>query len=330
MANISVKIDEPALSRSIPAGDYTSGNTAEVTLNSIRLSLSAQVGSKDTTFLLASYDNRQAMLDAIKAYQFTGVRNPISMDVYINTNKESGWTLNEVYNVGLAAPLYDTSSTFTPKDDTDGDGIDEYEVALAPAHTIARLEFGGIKHVDTKDPCLFSKITLDGMLMNNVEGLTPATEWDDSYLLASPEINEAFTEAVEGIPSWPANNQCYGFNILPTTDELPVLTVCFSDVEVNQTAYPGTIWGNADKKGYATVKNYILDEPLRASYGEAFGCDANGVITKFPAGYIYQVKDLSIPDEAVGPTINGGEDAHIYAVITVEDWTVVTGTVEWN
>ena len=97
-------------------------------------------------------------------------------------------------------------------------------------------------------------------------------------------------------PVWPANNQCYAFNIAPVTSgELPTLKVCFSNISINTTDYAGTIWPT-DALGYATVKNYKLDE-ASAAYKEAFGAGDDNVITKFPAGYIYQVKSLEIPDE---------------------------------
>lgn len=61
-ATVSVRIDEPAISRAIAAGDFTSGSTIDVTLNSIKLKLTAQTGGSEITFNLSSYQNDRAKL----------------------------------------------------------------------------------------------------------------------------------------------------------------------------------------------------------------------------------------------------------------------------
>lgn len=53
-ASISVKISDPALSRAVV--DYTSGTGTEVTLNTIKLVLTAQTGGATKTFNLSDYD----------------------------------------------------------------------------------------------------------------------------------------------------------------------------------------------------------------------------------------------------------------------------------
>ena len=100
------------------------------------------------------------------------------------------------------------------------------------------------------------------------------------------------------------------------------------------------IWGNADKLGYATVKNYKLDATYagNADAIKAFGVtnatDSDAadymVINNFPNGYIYQVNSLEIPDEAIGDSWEGAEDYHVYAIVTVKAYTIVSGSVEWN
>ena len=242
LANVSVKIDEPTLSRAITAGDFT--NTTEVTLNSIKLVLTAQTGGGEVEFNSATYadeDNpRQAMLDAVADYQFEGVRNPSKMEVFINTEKASGWTTaDDFLNAGLAEPLYDSSTTFTKKGDIDTpetDGIDEYEVALEPEHTMARLEFGGIEHIHTMvgepataKPCMFKTITIDGVILDEVAGMTRAEGWDAANAL-SYTINDNFMTA-NGV--WPADDQCIPYNIAPVENALPILKVCFSNITIS-------------------------------------------------------------------------------------------------
>ena len=338
------------MSRAIPAGDFTTTTTTQVTLNSIKLVLTAQTGGGEVEFNSATYadeDNpRQAMLDAVKAYQFEGVRNPSKMEVYINNVDEKKtseqnpypWATSDLLNVGLAEPMYAASTTFTDKGDIETpekDGINEYEVVLEPKHTMARLEFGGIKHIHTMvgDPataksCMFKSITLDGVILDEVADMTQQVEgWDASYALSSV-INADFNTQ-NGV--WPTDNKCIAYNIHPVTSgTLPILKVCFSDITINTDVedYNGIIWPE-DGLGYATVKNYKLANES-AQYATAFGVDGDGNITKFPAGYIYQVKSLEIPDEKIGHGWEGNEDIHVYAVVTVEPYVLVQGTVEWN
>lgn len=225
-ATIRVNIAEAALSRAIPVADYTTSE--EVTLNSIKLVLTAQQGGAEKVFKIADFANSgQAMLEAVNEFEFTGVRNPSKMEVFINTEKSSGWTPEDFVDAGLAEPLYDSevATNFVNKGDMDEDGITEYEVALEPEHTMARLEFGGIKHVDTAGKkCMFSTIQIDGVMLDGVAGVTEAEAWDASNLMSSPAINEDFAKYNEETqsPVWPANNQCYAFNIAPVTSgELP-------------------------------------------------------------------------------------------------------------
>lgn len=334
LANVSVRIDEPTLSRAITAGDYTT--STDVTLNTITLTLTSQTATPPTTktFDAADYGNdRAALLQAVNKYEFTGVRNPSKMEVFINTDKTSGWTAEEFMNAGLAEPLYASSTKFTDKGDIDTDGVKEYEVQLAPQHTMARLEFGGIEHIHStvgKEPateksCMFKTITIDGVILDGVNGVAPANGWVADNLM-SYAIGADFM-AADAV--WPANAQCIPYNI--AGDQLPILKVCFSNITINTDIedYATLVWGNKEGKGYATVKNYKLDDAYQGN-AEAFGVDGEGNITKFPAGYIYQVKSLEIPDEAIGTAWEGAEDYHVYAVVTVQPWTIVSGTVEWN
>lgn len=74
-ATIRVNIAEPALSRVIPVADYTTSE--EVDLNSIKLVLTAQQGGAEKVFNFADFaeeeNPRQAMLEAVKEFEFTGV-----------------------------------------------------------------------------------------------------------------------------------------------------------------------------------------------------------------------------------------------------------------
>ena len=335
-AVVAVKIQDPAMSRNIAADAW---GTTEVKLESVKLVLTAQTGGDTKTFQATDYQDRAALLDAVNKHQFEGVRNPSKMEVFINTEKSSGWELSEIVNKGLAEPLYASAAAnqFTGEKDTDGDGIKEYTVSLTPEHTVARLEFGGIKHIHTaQKECMFKTINIDGLFLN-MPGSSNVTDWTSAQenTPAHSKIGDNGKDFMAEGATWPTESaNCYGYNILPVETKLPILTVCFSNIAVKDGS--NMIWTNEQGKGYATVKNYKLDlsqvsdTEVQNTYKTAFGVGQDGNITKFPAGYIYQVKSLEIPDEAIGTTITGAEDVHIIANITVKEWNVVEGTVEWN
>ena len=60
------------------------------------------------------------------------------------------------------------------------------------------------------------------------------------------------------------------------------------------------------------------------------GVDGEGYISEFKAGYVYRINKIDVNDEAIGPTIEGGEDVNIVAEITATPWTLVSGTVDWQ
>ena len=55
----------------------------------------------------------------------------------------------------------------------------------------------------------------------------------------------------------------------------------------------------------------------------------NYQVINFPAGYIYQIQTLSVPDEAVHPDVTG-EGVNLVATITLIDWEIVAGSVDWK
>lgn len=180
-AVVAVKIQDPAMSRNIAADAW---GTTEVKLESVKLVLTAQTGGDTKTFQATDYQDRAALLDAVNKHQFEGVRNPSKMEVFINTEKSSGWELGEIVNKGLAEPLYASAAAnqFTGGKDTDGDGIKEYTVSLTPEHTVARLEFGGIKHIHTaQKECMFKTINIDGLFLN-MPGSSNVTDWTLSLI----------------------------------------------------------------------------------------------------------------------------------------------------
>lgn len=286
---------------------------------------------------------------------FTGVRSPGHIWVSVNKYNETGGeapaiTLtmaNGENNKGLNAPMFaDGGNVSSSWQSSEVEDVTTYTGTLAPEHKVARLEFGGIKHIKTdgKD-CVFKTITFDGLFLNNIkESATASASSTFSTWLAvtsqSP-VNMPCFDAIsdngadfvkdgEDVVTYPASG-CYAYNIIG--DDAPVLTLCFSDISlVDEDSY----WANVDAKGYATVATYKAKGSDIKDAADKFGVTAESIeddtyyeITKFPAGYIYQVKDLSIKDENIGTTIDG-KPVNVIATVTIADWQLVSGEVEWN
>ena len=58
-ATIRVNIAEPALSRAIPVADYTTSEEVEVTLDSIKLVLTAQQGGAEKVFKIEDFEEKE-------------------------------------------------------------------------------------------------------------------------------------------------------------------------------------------------------------------------------------------------------------------------------
>lgn len=336
-AVVKVNIVTEPTSRVVEATEPVDGSdwtTQSVEIKKITLTLVAGTGGGSVNFTSEA---------EAEAYQFTGVRNPQSMTVSINDGEES-MTLKQVYNTSLAAPMYDTSSNFVESGTTtvNGEDLPLYKVTLEPKHKTALLEFSDIKHVeagstDACTDCTFATINICGLFLNNVllsengqetgyfQSWTAAQNSEDAPTYSVIDTNNDFMS--EG-GVWPVSGLCYPYNIFPGE---ATLVVCFDNITI---ASGKQITWDPTNGGYASVSRYKVNLPSDDQYAdwvEDLDLDSNGYLQSgFKAGYVYRFTDLNIYDEAIGPTVDGGEDVVVEAVVTVNDWKLVSGTVEWN
>ena len=347
-ADVTVTVNPQGLSRSSRAIDPsapiegTNGEREDVDIKSIVVKLTAGVGSSQQEFTSMSEL-------ANGTVTFNGVRNPSKIEVFINDGKAEDWTLAEFYqgnHAGLAAPMYGVANGNEFEATTAADGKTVYNVTVTPKHETALLEFSGISHEDDGEGCIFDAINFEGLFLNHVKlAENGAYLGDDDYTVITDfsDVKELATLAptysviadvdknfLTPLKVWPAAGTCYSYNIFPQASiDLPVLTLCFSDIAVKD----GQVWANIDNKGYATVKTYKLSstEELTEQQLEEMGATkTDPVIKKFAAGYVYKFTGLEVADENIGTTIEGGEDASLVATIKVIPWTITEGTVEWN
>lgn len=317
-ATVTVRFVGDAITRTLETpitGD--NGQTFPVEVNSGTITLTAQAVDVPSRQISGS-------LDGSSEYTFTGVRAPESIEVVVNEGTEGNMSLADVYNTGLAEPLYGKSSTFVQ--DSEGN----YTVTINLERRLARLQFSGLKF--TTEGSSYTALTLDGIYLNgavktengsdkaiadNIGAWETVKTWTDAPVY--DEINAVVIGTGAQTGPWPSNDQCYAYNIFPasSTDNLPKLTVCFSG------AAQDNVTGSEYR--YARVAKYKLE----GEKGNLEGIDENGYITDFKAGYIYNITGLILEDGDLGPTPDG-EGVTLTATVTVEPWTLVNATVEWK
>jgi len=331
-ATVTVSIND-VIARNLEAPSTgTNGQQFAVQLKDAKLTLEAGSGA-------ATID----VTDLSKTYEFKGVRNPSKITFVNNGGVESGLELKNVATQGLAEPLYASTSEFQRESET------SYKVTLKPEHRVARLQFSGIKHDDKGETCIFKTATLQGVFLNGAalkervsavktatanegqeaEALwnTISTTWTDAPVFDAVEDGNNFLTDQNG---WPRENKCFAYNIIPagegeTVTALPKFTVALSNVAVKENSNVVT---SGSSVRFATVAKYKLEGDLADK--AAAGVAEDGTIKTFKAGYIYNITGLSVSDEDLGTTPEGGKDATVVATITVTPWTLVNGTVEWN
>lgn len=330
--DVAVKINLPgAMTRSIDTpsgGEHNS--TLPVEISSIKVTLLAGSGEQTATLSKDDYDNN-------KPVEFKDVENPTKVFVKVNYDGEYSFDFTKANtdNKSLKAPMYGESLA---KDFVENDGT--LTTTVKVEHKLARLEIGGIKHVhaDQKE-CMFTdKLVIAGSFLQGVK--TASVEsWDDFYgndIWSKIEL--PFTENTEFPTAEVDVKKCFAYNVDGTADSTPIFTLAFSEVEYDPDyaeAEGGAIWGETNGYGYAVVKTYKVNaDKLSKDQLAAFGvtdADPKGyvAISKFPAGYIYRITSLDVPDSAIKTTMTG-DGVDVIATVEILDWTVVDGEIEWK
>lgn len=289
-----------------------------------------------------------------------GVEDPTSITVEINTKKNNNGTweavpystfaeLNEITVAGTRMiGTVSGAENFTVSGEN-------YTVTVPVKHTMARLEFGGIKHAahSSGTSCRFKDGDLAGVFLNHVQlnstgGVTDYTEDNiKGENFFSGNGSTGWWDAITGTDffpgesaTYPSDAGCYAYNIYPVeannAANLPVLTLYFNGLQEQENATSHFV----GSEGFALVKTYKVSKTTMDGNPtlKAALCGANPTeldegtnyqVINFPAGYIYQIQTLSVPDEAVHPDVTG-EGVNLVATITLIDWEIVAGSVDWK
>lgn len=322
--NVVVKIDVEGINGfSRNAGTPSSGSTVAVA-GSLEVILDATAVNGSNTQTVSITDGE------VENVVFQGVENPQSVTVKVNGYDGTPLTTLTAANVAayqdLKAPMYGRASgvvlSTASAEEKNGKIVKEedgnYSVTFDLKPVVGRLEFSGIVHETHNDPdkCLFTS-DLKLKQIDLVNG-------SDIYKEPSFTQPALFTPGT----SFPAEG-CYAYNVVNGT--LPILRLTFSDVEYsNDGAHAGDVWvGNPEGQGYAVIEKYKLADDTSEDIKTAFGAGTDNVISKFPAGYIYKISSLAVADEKIHgePT---GEGVTLTATITVDAWTLATGSAVWK
>jgi hypothetical protein len=289
----------------------------DVVIKNATLTLEAGVGG-------TTVDIKDQLSNGTGTITFSQVRNPTKLTLVINDGIEKGLELANVVETGLAEPLYATTTQFKQ----DKEDATKYTATLEPEHRLARLQFSGIDF--NTESSSYTSLHLDGIYLNGAitkEGEINKLTADKAGAWAtvqawpvSDEINKTVIGAGAEEGPWPTGKQCYAYNILPNGKDLPKLTVCFSNA-----VQPNVV--GAGNERYARVATYIIEGASEGLEGIA---EDGKTIEEFVAGYIYDITKLTMEDEDLGPTPEGGEDITLTATVTVTPWTLVNGTVDWQ
>lgn len=324
-ADVVVKIDLPNVkTRTVtdPTTGNNSGDKVNAVVDKIYVTLNASKG-KETKVLEGN---------GVTSVLFSDVEGPSNVVVSVNYDHRNGdYTFDfdaaNATGVGLKTPMYGENNKFIQ---SEGKATIEVEVK----HLLARMEFSGIKHEHkpAATDCIFNedKLVLAGSFLKGVG--TVVSSWEGFINSDWDKFGGPFK--VDGT-LYPEENKCIAYNIEAGTR--PVFYLAFDKVEysdVYSAANNNAIWGG-NSHGYAYVSTYKINKgTLTNDDLEKFGAQETGVdgvysITKFPAGYIYKVTELAVPDEAIHPTIDG-KGIEVTATVKILPWTVVLGEVEWQ
>ena len=248
-------------------------------------------------------------LDADLTHTFYNIENPQYVEVSINGGQES-YTAEEILalqeKTATNMPAYGKSEAISEKHyvgTIEGTGDDaetqykEYAVTVYAQIPVARLEMGGIHHVDGGNGCLFGSLNFDQIVLRGGQGTATYQENGSNSVFVGVDGEPGTADLVQSVnapftvgTNFPTDAECYAFNFPVGA---PVVAFDFTDAD-----------GNTQ---YAIVESFN---------------GADGPIT-FEAGKIYQINSIEITDDDLTPDYDGNKLVAVTVTVVVQDWTIV-------
>lgn len=326
---VVVKIVPPTVSTRTPQ-TATTGSTVQIT-GTYTITLTASSGVQTKTFTQAEWNNKEFQ------HTFTGVTNPIKVQVAINSGKASysAEEIEDLQQVPASIPAYGETETFDPGDPVSNGNKSTitYTANVKMAIPVARLEIGNITF-DTEGT-LFEALTVGGVYLDKLR--------DDGSLYSSTSFASQGTATLDyqfgatdnefGTGEKYILGDAVGSNFIGTE---PVAALPFAE---NVYAYNffGATPAASDVANNPVFKIYFSNSKLTS---EGSGIARYAMITKYKSsqsgdpitlenGKVYKIVGAELSDANI---INDEENNTQYEVaVTVEEaqWTVETTYADW-
>lgn len=326
---VVVKIVPPTVSTRAPQ-TATAGSTVQIT-GTYTITLTASSGVQTETFTQEDWSNKEFQ------HTFTGVTNPIKVQVAINEGKAS-YTADEISNLQqlpASIPAYGETETFTPGEPVENGNKSTitYTANVKMAIPVARLEIGNITF--HKEGSLFETLTVGGVYLDKLRdngSLYSSTSFASqgtatlNYQFGTTEnefgsgkkyiLGDAVGSNFIGagaVAALPSAETVYAYNFFGATPNAsdvannPVFKIYFSNSKL-------TSEGSGIAR-YAMITKYKSSQ--------------NGDPITLENGKVYKIVGAELSDANI---INDEENNTQYEVaVTVEEaqWTVATTYVDW-
>lgn len=372
LSAVSIKIESSELTRAI--ADATQGDDGID-----KVSVVPQANTEVVITLTADEGGGEFRLtpdqwNKGKVVTFWNVSNPTSVTVSMNGGVASYNAINiatgspSLQVLPAAIPVYGSTSTFTPTDRSESPDADDdhqtgatsddesktYQIYTATVQLdipVARLEVSGIKHVTHTntgdDKCLYSKLTIAGVYMDNVKPTDGGTRTDYQFSAsgtgsgAEAILKDAITDNTDFLDDskvWPATAtpaKAYAYNFYgPTAAEIADAEQVTDNAETDDVdeALEAKQALNPKFKIYFSEAEGVeggkpVTEPRYAMITNYKDKSGNSIILK--NGTIYRIteavlKDSNIIGDETGNTLIGVE-----VTVVEAKWDVKTIEADW-
>lgn len=251
-----------------------------------------------------------------------------------------------------------TPGTGTEQGANEGDQNKTYQIYTAHvtmAIPVARLEIGGLKHVDTGNTCSYSKLTIQGVYMDGLytQGGTYAENFgtdadndgfsDSEFSDGTETQNYCFTAKMFDPDIEDADNVSYGtgipavlYDIIDgTEDDRNFLKAGAKEFPANDDVFAYNVYPGAEMPQFKIYFDQSVssdpESPLPAPRYAMITKYMKGKteLTAFEPGTIYQIESASLEDENIIGDEGGNTLYGVTVYVKEAEWTIVPITADW-
>ena len=352
---VAIKIVSPqATTKSAVDGTLENATQAEsVTVTGdITVELVAGTGGGKVTL------TKQQIEDGTTTVKFWNVNNPTLVKAYMNGAPEDGdysdvnITTLQAVPASIAAYGEVTPNLTSQKDspeteegvvnsgNEDGDEDKQYQMWNATVSleiAVARLELSGIQHrisgSHEADDCEYSKLTINGVYLDNLKATGDATPSDYQFVengdgtgakaILSYEVASADQDFLVAENVWPEAGKAYAFNFFPGTKESenPIIKIYFAEATAAAGQEPKS------QPRYAMITKYVSATNGNDATKEEI--EAAAGIT-LEAGKIYRITKAILDDDNILGDEGGNTLYGVTVLVEEATWAVEDIQADWS